>query len=372
MKRIVVLKIFLILMFFAASPNLVFCIDLDSLIKDKPTSELRCLKTQPPMREIEKGCEDFNKKIGDIIKITKEDLFNKIRDDLRATSDPTVDDLSFGSRAVNWSIEPPKYVINGNEYYACDIFASIFINSYGFKGDPERESVYYVCYHFSEFTKLLASFYEEKRKNPNATPDEIVEKLRAWQTGDDPNISRSLHKDDPHTVKTLIAFAKDYDKFLESIVPEYSQKKDQMGKNKQLLVAKQEAEKKQKNEEQNKLEIQRINNLLKKWANFGIPKEILSSQLKTYAGASISGYLGAFVELIDKIPGLQKCTKKDDLWMCSQKNKDVMTGKSNDIKYAFYDMRKSKGYIWLERVVINGQDFPSNKLFALVVKLLGK
>jgi hypothetical protein len=371
MRRLIILEILTVLLFPTMFfPQSVFCIDIDSLTEDKPINKMNCLNIEPGMRELNKGCDEFNMEVGSILTIKKEDLFNTIRDGIKNTNNPNEANLAFGSNS-NVASEVPKYSINGQDYYECDIFASIFANSYGIKEDSDKKNTYYVCGSFARITKLLATFYEEKRKNPNASPDEFINTLKAWKSGEDMYINEYVHKESPNTIKALLAFVKDYDKFIESIIPEYNKKKDHFEKNQQKLVASQEAEKKQKNENQKQNEILRVKNLSKKWANSGFPKEMLTAPLRTYAGATSSGDLCSLVEVIDKISGIQKCNKNGEVWMCSQKKNDDMTGKRNDIKYAFYDMRKTKGYVWLERVVINGEDFPSNQLYYLVIKLLG-
>ena len=279
MKKTITLKIFIVFLYFAISPNLVFCMDLDALIKEKPINELDCLKFKDGDRRFKKGCEDVNMNIGNIIGITKEDLFDKIRDNIRTKSDPTVYDLYFNqSFSRQHLIGAAEYIIKGNKYYACDIFASIFENSYGLKFDTTSLS-YSACDQFDEFTRRLASFYEEKRKNPNAIPDErIAYKLKGWQNK---SLSDGIEKE---ISIALIAFAKDYNKFLESIFSEYSLKN-----NKQMLIAK------QKEEEQKRQKVQQENQHQKQLEQYGVqyivnPIEIEIDPFK-FKGKVVSCYL---------------------------------------------------------------------------------
>ncbi|OPY84791.1 MAG: MORN repeat protein [Syntrophorhabdus sp. PtaU1.Bin153] len=125
------------------------------------------------------------------------------------------------------------------------------------------------------------------------------------------------------------------------------------------------------NPEQKETKEQRITRLVAKWSRFGVPKEMLSSQVQTHAGATVSGNICTLVELFDKMSGLQQCKRTEKVWICSQMNTDVMTGKTANAKYAFHDLRSTQGFVWLDRVVVNGQDIPSGQLMYVLFALLG-
>ncbi|MBP7509289.1 MAG: hypothetical protein KA807_15860 [Prolixibacteraceae bacterium] len=135
------------------------------------------------------------------------------------------------------------------------------------------------------------------------------------------------------------------------------------------ILKQKEAEKQKQNQEvaekQNK-----INTLVQKWSSSGPPKDFLGGQFQTYAGSGLSGNMAAVVELLDKLNGKVKWTKKENLWLLEQSVSDNVTRKKHKFQWAFYDLRKDKGYIWLERVVINGKDFPSAQLAGIVIKVM--
>ena len=54
------------------------------------------------------------------------------------------------------------------------------------------------------------------------------------------------------------------------------------------------------------------------------------------------------------------------MWVLYQTITDEMTGKKHEATYGFYDLRKKEGYVWLERVIIDGKEYPSSQLFYFV------
>lgn len=112
--------------------------------------------------------------------------------------------------------------------------------------------------------------------------------------------------------------------------------------------------------------------LLKKHGKIGPPPDFLASQFKRYAGAAISGEMGTIIRFYDRLDGKKKWDKRGDSWVLTQKRTDHVTGEKHEMLYAFYDLRSSKGYTWLERLVIDKKNYPASQLWDIVVQILFK
>ena len=110
--------------------------------------------------------------------------------------------------------------------------------------------------------------------------------------------------------------------------------------------------------------------LIRKHGNIGPPADFLVAQFQTHAGASTSGDMGTVIKLYDRLDGKKKWDKRDNVWILTQKNKDNVTGVKHEILYAFYDLRSKEGYIFLDRVVIDQQDYPAAQLFYLIAPVM--
>lgn len=113
-----------------------------------------------------------------------------------------------------------------------------------------------------------------------------------------------------------------------------------------------------------------INKLVQKWSSSGPPKDFLGSQFQTYAGSGMTGNVATLVELLDRLDGKIKWTKKENLWILEQSVSDNVTGRNHKYQWAFYDLRNEKGFILLDRIVIDGKDFPRPQLYGIVMKVM--
>lgn len=110
--------------------------------------------------------------------------------------------------------------------------------------------------------------------------------------------------------------------------------------------------------------------LVKEIGAIGPATDFLRSQFQTYLGSSVSGNMGTVIKLYSQVGGDKKWKKRDDMWVLFNDTKDPITGKKISIAYGFYDLRDSRGHIWLERIVINGEDYPHNNMFYFVSKIM--
>src|SRR5690606_26606424 len=95
--------------------------------------------------------------------------------------------------------------------------------------------------------------------------------------------------------------------------------------------------------------------LVKEFGAIGPTTDFLRSQFQTYLGSSVSGNMGTVIKFYSQIEGDKKWKKRDDMWVLFNDTKDPITGQNISVAYGFYDLRDSKGHIWLERIVINGE-----------------
>lgn len=99
---------------------------------------------------------------------------------------------------------------------------------------------------------------------------------------------------------------------------------------------------------------------------------MLTAYLATYAGVVSSGNITTLVEFIDAIAHSKPILEKhgQQQFLIRQEIKDIATEEVTKVVWVFFDLRKDKGYIWLERAVFNGQDYPSENLSYLVGNML--
>lgn len=111
--------------------------------------------------------------------------------------------------------------------------------------------------------------------------------------------------------------------------------------------------------------------LLKKHGRIGPPEGFLTSQFSTYAGSAESGYMGTVIKFYDQLNGKRKWKKQGDVWVLYHNFKDEVSGERHKILYAFYDLRSKEGYAWLERVLVDGEDYPTPELIYLAMRIMG-
>lgn len=117
-------------------------------------------------------------------------------------------------------------------------------------------------------------------------------------------------------------------------------------------------------------ELREANELVAKHGNIGPTSDFLTSQFQTYAGAATSGNLCTVIKFYDSLNGKNKWKKVDNAWVINQKFKDNLTGVKHELYYAFHDLRAQQGYVWLERVVVDKQEYPSSQLAYLVLQVI--
>ncbi len=286
-----------------------------------------------------------------------------------------------GQPVTKWQEKYPKeYLVIPNAF----AFDMILTNSYGLQyktADYYRESdknyreSYYGCnYEFDRLIENLLEYYVYDRDLPL---DLAKGTLKKWNDPNSEERKQQNYRADCY--QPAFNFASDYNEFikkrLEIIKSEKSSKEKQIEAEKALIRNKEEKENKKESEKAGLAEMQHkeeIKALANKWKEFGIPQDMLMSNIATYAGSAASGNLTTLVEFVDKLPGATKWEKEGQQFFLHQNNKDHATSKTYKAVWVFYDLRQKQGNIWLERVVINDRDYPSKQLFYLVGQVMSQ
>lgn len=285
-----------------------------------------------------------------------------------------------GNSVTTWQEEyPTEYVVIPNSY----AFDMILANSYGLpykpsdyykKSEDNLKKSYYGCDDdFDDIVGDLLGYYVDGEE---LFLEQAKNRLIEWK---DPKIKSEWRDNLGDCFLPTFQFANDYNEFIKAQLSYF----DDLKKAKQENLAKEQGKKRQAEEEKKRQEQEKeklaklqhkkmIDALTLKWKNFGIPTDMLVSQIRTYAGIASSGDLTTLVEFIDKLLGNKKWETKGDLFILHQQRKDELTGKTHKASWGFYDLRKKQGCIWLERVIIDGQEYPSNQLFYLVTQVISK
>lgn len=138
-------------------------------------------------------------------------------------------------------------------------------------------------------------------------------------------------------------------------------KKLRQDKEKQLALQK----------EKDKQDKEKIDKLLTKWAKSGASNNFLSSKFQTVAGADLSGEVCTVVEFIDNLTGNITWEKrKNNLWVLNQIIEDDMTNKKTIIRWGFYDITETKGYVLLSRMFVGEDEVPQSQLVYYVLKVV--
>jgi hypothetical protein len=244
------------------------------------------------------------------------------------------------------------------------VFTMVLINSYGYqpKADMAEYAMGRAAEQFSEFIGNLVAYYRSlASKNDSGaikSLETISSTLNAWKAG------HFNEEEFGQLTPALLALVKDYDKMLENLTNAYIADSDRK-------KAKLEENTKKAAEVAIQKHRTQLDALVKKYASFGAPPEMLRASLRTYAGAVSSGDLGTLAEFIDKVHGSKRWENKDSLFMLHQTTKDEMSGKQHKVLWGFKDLRKDRGCIWLDRVLIDNEEVPSSQLMYLVLKVLG-
>lgn len=313
------------------------------------------------------------------IETSNYNLIQILQPNMRYDSSSIIAFDNTGQPVTEWQKKyPDEFLVIPNPY----AFDMILTNSYGLKyktseyyqksSDNYKRS-YYVC--TGKFDAEVADLLKYYINGAEWALDQAKERLLEWK---DPKVtSRRGGKGD--CFLPTFQFASDYNEFiqvqLDIIKTEKSAEKNKIEKEKEQ---KRKAEEKRKKEEleQKKLAEQKhqqnIKALSVKWEKFGIPQDMLMSNIATYAGSAASGDITTLVEFLDKLPGATKWKKKGQQFFLHQKNKDQATGKTHKAIWVFYDLRQKQGNIWLERVVIDKQDYPSSQLVYLVMQIISQ
>jgi len=139
----------------------------------------------------------------------------------------------------------------------------------------------------------------------------------------------------------------------------------------QAEFAKQQAEEEARRQQDLEMQADEASRLIKKYGSIGPPNEFLSSQFRTYFGGVESGDMGTVIKFYGQLNGKRKWKNQSDVWVLYQNFKDEVSGKKHKILYAFYDLRSEKGYVWLERVIVDGHDLPASDLWDMTIKVMG-
>ena len=115
--------------------------------------------------------------------------------------------------------------------------------------------------------------------------------------------------------------------------------------------------------------------LLKKYGNLAPPSEFLVSHFSLDASADETpDYtpVDTVIKLYSSISTEHKRTwvKKKNLWIFVVNKTDELTDEKTEIIFSFVDLRKTKGFILLNRILVNGKDIPSNQIVTIVMRLI--
>ena len=129
------------------------------------------------------------------------------------------------------------------------------------------------------------------------------------------------------------------------------------------------------NKEKMLVQTNEAHELLKKYVKLGPPSEFLVSHFSLDTSADESGLytpIDTVIKLYSSISTEHKRTfvKKKNLWIFVVNKTDELTDEKTEIIFSFVDLRKTKGYILLNRILFNGNDIPSNQIFTTVMRLL--
>lgn len=288
----------------------------------------------------------------------------------------------------------------------------ILTNSYGLNYQPSehylrsssrnyKQSYYRCCAgSFEGLSRKLVRYYTEK--DGERYLDDVKKYLKEWKN---PKFISAKPGNQGDCYGSLLKFANDYNEFIRIKIPEVMSKNkthsEQEKKSEQLALAEkkrhdkaeqarvrrlqQEEEQKKRIAEEKKRQAESENKrlaeeqhhkkiiaLTKKWERFGLPEDILTSYVATYAGVVSSGNITTLVEFIDAISHSEPILEKhgQHQFLIRQESTDIATEEVTKVTWVFFDLRKDKGYIWLERAVFNGQDYPSENLRYLVGNML--
>jgi len=287
---------------------------------------------------------------------------------------------STGQPVTTWQEEYPKeYLVVPNSF----AFDMILTNSYGLqyktsdyysKSQDNYKDSYYVCVNdFDAEIRDLLTYYID---GADWAIDQAKNRLQEWK---DPKFISKWRDNLGDCYQPTYNFASDYNNFIQKQLE--INKSEKFTKQKRI-----EAENELKRKEEERINIENIEKarlaelqhakeikaLANKWKEFGVHQDILMSNIATYAGSVASGDLTTLVEFIDKLSGAKKWERKGQQFFLYQNNKDQATGETHKIVYVFYDLRQKRGNIWLERVVIDKQDYPSSKLIYLVMQVMSR
>jgi hypothetical protein len=285
-----------------------------------------------------------------------------------------------GNPVTKWQKEyPAGYLVIPNSF----AFDMILANSYGLKykpsdsykkSDENYKISYYVC--VSRFDRVVLDLLRYYVGGETEALERTKETLVKWK---DPQTRPKYGSNYADCFMPSYQFADDYNEFIKAQLA-YADglKKAQQEKlaverekNSQAEAARSSRIKKEKKLADAKHQ-ETIVALAQKWKNIGIPADILVSQMRTYAGMAASGDLGTLVEFIDMLPGTKQIEAKGAMVVLHQQTKDEMTNKTHTVKWGFQDLRKKQGCVWLERVILDGQEYPTAQLFYLVAQVLQK